>query len=144
MLYSDRLSILKLRLAALKSKRCRAGPESDLLCPEAFLSVVADKLAYTSAMFINIELLDHFFYQVRSPLHSTSTGGFQLREVLTRQTQFPREIDSRLLYDLDRKEIVEFARENPVIRRHLDLQDRKDKLEEVSRFRSRSVLFTGS
>ena len=28
-------------------------------------TVVADKLAYTSAMFINIELLDHFFYQVR-------------------------------------------------------------------------------
>jgi dynamin-like GTPase MGM1, mitochondrial len=107
-LYSDRLSILKLRLAALRSKKCKTGPESDLLCPEAFLNVVADKLAYTSSMFINIELLDQFFYQ------------------------FPREIDSRLLYDLDRKDIVEFARENPSIRRHLDLQDRKDKLEEVS------------
>ncbi|TFY73542.1 hypothetical protein EWM64_g10470, partial [Hericium alpestre] len=106
-LYSDRLSTLKLRLAALKAKRCKSGPENDLLCPEAFLNVVADKLAYTSAMFINIELLDQFFYQ------------------------FPREIDSRLLYDLDRKEIVEFARENPVVRRHLDLQERKDKLEEV-------------
>jgi len=58
-------------------------------------------------MFINIELLDHFFYQ------------------------FPREIDSRLLYDLDRREIVAFARENPAIRKHLDLQERKDKLEEV-------------
>ncbi len=46
--------------------------------------------------------------------------------------QFPREIDSRLLYDLDRKEIVDFARENPIIRKHLDLQERKDKLEEVS------------
>ncbi|THH14106.1 hypothetical protein EW146_g6178 [Bondarzewia mesenterica] len=106
-LYTDRLSILKLRLAALKSKRCRGGPDNDLLCPEAFLSVVADKLAYTSAMFINIELLDQFFYQ------------------------FPREIDSRLLYNLDRSEIIEFARENPVVRRHLDLQERKDKLEEV-------------
>ena len=69
--------------------------------------MVADKLAYTSSMFINIELLDQFFYQ------------------------FPREIDSRLLYDLDRNEIVEFARENPEIRKHLDLQERKDKLEEV-------------
>lgn len=58
-------------------------------------------------MFINIELLDHFFYQ------------------------FPREIDSRLIYDLDRNEIVQFAQENPVIRRHLELQERKDKLEEV-------------
>ena len=46
--------------------------------------------------------------------------------------QFPREIDSRLLYDLDRREIVEFARENPAVRKHLDLQERKDKLEEVS------------
>ncbi|KAJ7178592.1 P-loop containing nucleoside triphosphate hydrolase protein [Mycena crocata] len=106
-LYTDRLGILRLRLAALRSKRCRAGPQSDVFCPEAFLNVVADKLAYTSAMFISIELLDQFFYQ------------------------FPREIDSRLLYDLDRKEIVEFARENPAVRRHLDLQDRKDKLEEV-------------
>ncbi|KAH9481555.1 Protein msp1, mitochondrial [Psilocybe cubensis] len=107
MMYTDRIGILKLRLMALKSKRCRAGPQSEAFCPEAFLNVVADKLAYTSAMFINIELLDQFFYQ------------------------FPREIDSRLLYDLDRKEIVEFARENPVVRRHLDLQERKDKLEEV-------------
>jgi hypothetical protein len=103
------LGVLKFRIAALKSKRCKAGPESDLLCPEAFLNVVADKLAHTSTMFINIELLDQFFYQ------------------------FPREIDSRLLYDLDRNEIVEFAKENPEIRRHLDLQDRKDKLEEVCR-----------
>lgn len=65
MLYGERLNMLKLRLAALKSKRCKGGPENDVLCPEAFLAVVADKLAYTSAMFINIELLDHFFYQVR-------------------------------------------------------------------------------
>jgi len=91
----------------LKSKRCRAGPESDVFCPEAFLNVVADKLAYTATMFLNIELLDQFFYQ------------------------FPREIDSRLMYDLDRTEIARFARENPAIREHLDLQERKDKLEEV-------------
>lgn len=92
---------------ALKSKRCKAGPSNDVFCPETFLDVVAEKLAYTSAMFINIELLDHFFYQ------------------------FPREIDSRLIYDLDRKEIIAFAKENPKIRQHLELQDRKDKLEEV-------------
>ncbi|KAH6913316.1 dynamin GTPase [Coprinopsis sp. MPI-PUGE-AT-0042] len=107
MMYSERLHILKLRLASLRSKRCKAGPQSEVFCPEAFLNVVADKLAYTSSLFINIELLEHFFYQ------------------------FPREIDTRLLYDLDRKEIVDFARENPVVRRHLDLQERKDKLEEV-------------
>lgn len=65
MQYNERTNILKLRLAALRSKRCKAGPNQDLLCPEAFLNVVAEKLAYTSAMFINIELLDQFFYQVR-------------------------------------------------------------------------------
>ncbi|VDB83809.1 unnamed protein product [Peniophora sp. CBMAI 1063] len=116
-LYSDRLGILKLRTAALKGKRCKSGPENDLLCPEAFLEVVADKLAYTSSMFINIELLEQFFYQ------------------------FPREIDSRLLYDLDRSEIERFARENPIVRRHLELQERKDKLEEVmKRLNSLSTL----
>jgi dynamin-like GTPase MGM1, mitochondrial len=107
MLYSDRLSVLKLRLLALRSKRCRQGPENDLFCPEAFLNVVSSKLSHTSAMFINIELLDHFFYQ------------------------FPREIDSRLLYDLERGEIEKFAKENERVRKHLELQERKDKLEEV-------------
>lgn len=58
------MGILKLRSLALRSKRCKAGPSNDVFCPEAFLDVVAEKLAYTSAMFINIELLDHFFYQV--------------------------------------------------------------------------------
>lgn len=77
LLLQNRLSLLKLRSQALKSRRCRAGPDQQAFCPEAFLAVVADKLAYTSTMFINIELLEQFFYQ------------------------FPREIDSRILYDLD-------------------------------------------
>ncbi|WVR05803.1 hypothetical protein IAU60_002828 [Kwoniella sp. DSM 27419] len=109
LLLSNRLTLLKLRLQALKSRRCRLGPEQSAFCPEAFLAVVADKLAYTSTMFINIELLEQFFYQ------------------------FPREIDSRILYDLDREEIGRFARENPRIKQHLELQDRKDKLEQVMR-----------
>ena len=65
LLLSNRLTLLKLRSQALKSKRCRSGPEQSAFCPEAFLAVVADKLAYTSTMFINIELLEQFFYQVR-------------------------------------------------------------------------------
>lgn len=35
------------------------------------------------------------------------------------------------MYDLDRDEIARFARENPAIKDHLDLQERKDKLESV-------------
>jgi hypothetical protein len=45
-----------------------------VFCPEAFLACVADKLAYTGAMFINIELLDHFFYQVRAAGACASAG----------------------------------------------------------------------
>ena len=73
MMYSERINTLKLRLAALKSKPCRTGPENEALCPEAFLNVVAEKLAYTSAMFINIELLEQFFYQVCIQLHFSRT-----------------------------------------------------------------------
>lgn len=47
--------------------------------------------------------------------------------------QFPREIDSRLAYDLDRSEVLRFAQENPAVRAHLALQERKEKLELVSR-----------
>ncbi|ORY20954.1 hypothetical protein BCR39DRAFT_554437 [Naematelia encephala] len=109
LLLTNRLMLLKLRHQALKSRRCRSGPDSAPFCPEAFLSTVADKLAYTSTMFINIELLEQFFYQ------------------------FPREIDSRILYQLDRAELKKFATENPKIRAHLELQERKDKLEQVMR-----------
>ena len=52
--------------------RLNARPQSKVFCPEAFLNVVADKLAYTSAMFINIELLDQFFYQVYNMLLTSS------------------------------------------------------------------------
>ena len=48
----------------LGSRRCKSGPGQEALCPEAFLAAVSDKLAYTSTMFINIELLEQFFYQV--------------------------------------------------------------------------------
>jgi hypothetical protein len=54
-----------MRLMALKSKQCKVGPEKSAVCPEIFLNVVADKMAYMSTLFINIELLEQFFYQVR-------------------------------------------------------------------------------
>lgn len=106
---AQRSDILRMRIAALKTARCKAGPASRAFCPETFLNVVADKLTYTAVMFINIELLAEFFHA------------------------FPREIDSKLVYDMmgTREEMVRFARENPVIRRHLDLQTRRDTLSEA-------------
>ena len=103
----ERAGILQLRLAALRSRRCKAGPEQKAFCPESFLNAVADKLTYTAVMFINIELLAEFFYQ------------------------FPREIDARLGYDMSKEDMLAFARQNPSIRKHIDLQERKQKLEAV-------------
>ncbi|BGP42407.1 mitochondrial dynamin GTPase Msp1 [Rhodotorula kratochvilovae] len=108
MFLSSRSSILRLRVLALKSRRCRAGPDNKAFCPEAFLNIVADKLSSTAVQFINIELLVEFFYQ------------------------FPRDLDNRLSHDLDRAEVIRFARENPAVARHLALQDRKEKLELVA------------
>lgn len=53
----------------LKSKQCRGYSDKTAqdirtYCPEAFLNVVADKLASTAVMFINIELLAEYFYLV--------------------------------------------------------------------------------
>ncbi|GAA5860145.1 hypothetical protein JCM8547_009201 [Rhodosporidiobolus lusitaniae] len=108
MFLSSRSSILRLRLLALKSRRCKAGPDQKAFCPEAFLNIVADKLSSTAVQFINIELLVEFFYQ------------------------FPRDLDTRLSHDLDRAEILRFARENPTVAKHLALQERKEKLEMVA------------
>ncbi|OZJ02442.1 hypothetical protein BZG36_04396 [Bifiguratus adelaidae] len=102
----DRSTILKYRLAALKSRQCKTA-DNKQYCPEAFLNVVAEKLTYTAVMFIQVELLNEFFFQ------------------------FPREVDNKLVYQFDRQQINKFARENPSVQRHLDLQERKAKLEEV-------------
>jgi predicted transcriptional regulator len=58
-------------------------------------------------MFIQVELLNEFFFQ------------------------FPREVDDRLVYQMNRKQIQQFAKENPPIQKHLALMERKAKLEEV-------------
>ncbi|KAI7859602.1 P-loop containing nucleoside triphosphate hydrolase protein [Circinella umbellata] len=102
----DRAMILKYRIAALKSRQCKSA-ENKQYCPEAFLNVIAEKLTYTAVMFIQVELLNEFFFQ------------------------FPREVDNRLVYQMNRRQILQFARENPPIQKHLDLQERKNKLEDV-------------
>ncbi|KAG0142500.1 hypothetical protein CROQUDRAFT_662450 [Cronartium quercuum f. sp. fusiforme G11] len=104
-----RSEILRLRYTALKSRRCKSGPASQPFCPEVFLNVLADRLSGTATDFINIDLLSRFF------------------------SALPHELNSRLIKPLEGSEALEFARENPEIRRHLELQDRKEKLEKVMR-----------
>ncbi|KAG0180868.1 dynamin-like GTPase mgm1 [Apophysomyces sp. BC1021] len=102
----DRAMILKYRIASLKSRQCSSA-ENKQYCPEAFLNVIAEKLTYTAVMFIQVELLNEFFFQ------------------------FPREVDDRLVYHMNRKQMLAFAQENPPVQKHLELQERKLKLEEV-------------
>ena len=51
--------------------------------------------------------------------------------MLTANAQFPRELDARLGRSLSQAEIDRFAREDPKIRRHLDVVRRKELLEHV-------------
>ncbi|OUM67143.1 hypothetical protein PIROE2DRAFT_40291 [Piromyces sp. E2] len=100
------IAVLKGRAAALRSRQC-SSTSGKSCCPEAFLSVISQKLANSAVMFIQIELLNEFMFQ------------------------FPREVDNKLYYDLSREEVNNFACENPTIRRHIELQKRKDALELV-------------
>lgn len=102
----DRADIIKMRMLAVKSKQC-ASMKNKYYCPEVFLDAVASKLAATAVLFLNVELLSEFYYN------------------------FPRELDARLGRTLTEEEIERFAKEDPKIRRHLDVIRRKELLELV-------------
>lgn len=101
----DRSDILRMRLAAVKSRQC-AQPKNKYYCPEVFLDAVADKLTSTADLFLDAELLSKFYYQ------------------------FPRVLE-KWGRELDESTIERFAREDPKIRRHLDVVKRKELLEHV-------------
>ncbi|KAK5731398.1 mitochondrial dynamin GTPase Msp1 [Elasticomyces elasticus] len=101
----DRSEILRLRLAAIKSRQC-SNPANKYACPEIFLDAVADKLTSTADLFLDAELLSKFYYQ------------------------FPRVLE-RQFRALDEGTVERFAREDPKIRRHLDVVRRKELLEHV-------------
>ncbi|KAK6361637.1 dynamin-like GTPase mgm1 [Orbilia blumenaviensis] len=100
----DRADIIKMRMLAVKSKGC-ATKDNKYSCPEIFMDVVAEKLTSTAVLFLNVELLSEFYYN------------------------FPRELDLRLGRHLSQAQIEAFAREDPKIRKHVDLQQRKQLLE---------------
>ena len=101
----DRADILRMRLAAIKSRQC-SNPKNKYHCPEVFLDAVADKLTSTADLFLDAELLSKFYYQ------------------------FPRRLEQEFR-GLDDATLERFAREDPKIRRHLDLVSRKEGLEHV-------------
>jgi len=63
------IALLKARIAILKSRQCtryseKTADDMRIYCPEAFLNIVADKLATTAVQFVNIELLQEYFHLV--------------------------------------------------------------------------------
>jgi GTP-binding protein EngB required for normal cell division len=101
----DRRDILRMRLMAVKSKQC-SSPKNKYYCPEVFLDAVAEKLTSTADLFLDAELLSKFYYQ------------------------FPRVLE-KWGRELDESTVERFAREDPKIRRHLDVVKRKNLLEHV-------------
>jgi hypothetical protein len=101
----DRRDILRMRLLAVKSKQC-SSPKNKYYCPEVFLDAVAEKLTSTADLFLDAELLSKFYYQ------------------------FPRVLE-KWGRELDESTVERFAREDPKIRRHLDVVKRKNLLEHV-------------
>lgn len=95
-----------MRLMAVKSKQC-ASMKNKYYCPEVFLDAVATKLASTAVLFLNVELLSEFYYN------------------------FPRELDLRLGRHLSEEEVEKFAKEDPKIKKHLEVIRRKELLELV-------------
>lgn len=95
-----------MRLMAVKSKQCNSI-RNKYYCPEVFLDAAASKLASTAVLFLNVELLSEFYYN------------------------FPRELDIRLGRHLTDAEVERFAREDPKVRRHLEVIRRKELLELV-------------
>ena len=99
----ERSEILTARMAAIKSKQC--GPQSSRhQYPEVFLDVVSDKLTSTAVLFLNFELLSDFFYS------------------------FPRELDAEM-GALSEQQVRELAIQDPAIKRHIELQKRKELLQ---------------
>ena len=95
-----------MRLLAAKSKQCKSL-NNKYYCPEIFLDAVASKLAATSVLFLNVELLSEFYYQ------------------------FPRELDAKLGRHLSDDQVERFAKEDPRIKKHLEVIRRKELLELV-------------
>ncbi|KAI1415136.1 dynamin family protein [Hypoxylon sp. FL1857] len=102
----DRADIIKMRMLAVKSKQC-ANIKNKYHCPEVFLDAVASKLAATAVLFLNVELLSEFYYN------------------------FPRELDMRLGRHLSDDQVEKFAKEDPKIKKHLEVIKRKELLELV-------------
>jgi len=120
----DRADILRTRLAAVKSRQC-SDRKNKYYCPEVFLDGVADKLTSTADLFLDAELLSKFYYQFPRVLEQ------QFRQLDEGTSHLNLSPISLFTYTTITGTIERFAREDPKIRRHLDVVRRKELLEHV-------------
>lgn len=105
----ERMKLLKMRYSFVKNlKKCKVK-ENKYQCPEIFMEAVSSKLTSTAILFLNVELLSDFYYN------------------------FPRKLDDEFFGNLTKEQMESFAKEDPKIKKHIELQERKDLLEEAMR-----------
>lgn len=102
-----RLNILKLRYKTILNSRLCKNKENKYYCPEIFLNAVASKIASNAVLFLNVELLNDFYYN------------------------FPRELDKNFFKNLSKEKIDAFAKEDLKIKSHIELKEKKDVLEKA-------------
>lgn len=103
----QRLLLLRMRHQFVKAlKRCRSK-ENKYQCPEVFLDAVTAKMTATAVLFLNVELLSDFYYN------------------------FPRRLDEEFFGNMLREQMEALANEDPKVKRHIRLQERKDLLEQA-------------
>ncbi|KAJ8145972.1 hypothetical protein OY671_000967 [Metschnikowia pulcherrima] len=101
----ERMKLLKMRYQFVKnSKKCKSK-DNKYQCPEVFLDAVSTKLTSTAILFLNVELLSDFYYN------------------------FPRKLDDEFFNNMTRDQLEGFAKEDPKVRKHIELQERKDLLD---------------
>lgn len=100
----DRLAVLKMRYQFLKSNNKCKSKLNKVNCPEVYLDLINEKLTSTSILFLNVELLNDFYYN------------------------FPRELDVNFFNKLNLDDLEQLAKEDPRIEYHINLQKRKDLL----------------
>ena len=101
------MKLLKMRYQFVKSSKKCQYKENKYQCPEIFLDAVSTKLTSTAILFLNVELLCDFYYN------------------------FPRKLDDEFFRNMTPEQLKSFAKEDPKIRKHIELQERKDLLEEA-------------
>ncbi|KAL6944985.1 hypothetical protein ACO0QE_002428 [Hanseniaspora vineae] len=100
---NNRSSLLNFRIKFMRSSKCGSTKDMDR-CPEIYLNAINDKLTSTAVLFLNVELLSDFFYN------------------------FPIDLD-RKISTMSPDQVELFAKEDPKIARHIELQNRKELLE---------------